>query len=172
MFSNIGTYPTRNSDSYKAFLLQAFGIYCKYVKIEKPSMMSPSEKAVLRNCHERSLHPIIPAIHFLKASYPGQSHYERFPADLMHTRILEEWVSHVVTIVKLIETLQGPFNIPHAQSKLEEKIQMFPRLQAMPFSMKQFKDPLEGYCPSGTLKMIDSKDVPSLMLQILISTPS
>jgi hypothetical protein len=102
------------------------------------------------------------------------------PPDLMHTFIglLESWISMVMTIIAKVK--KDYINYANNIATLEEMLAWFPYKQAMPFTCKHFNRGLTMYIPGldsnlndkttgyGDLKLIDYKDVPSLMLQILI----
>lgn len=172
MYSDIGDCHLRNSTAYEPFLEKAFEIFCRYVRCEKPQRdLSRTDKENLEFCNSMSVHHYIPALYSLKKSYTGQSVYSLLPPDLMHTRLLEEFVSNTLTIVKTMEMLKGDLESKKRMNALaivEERIQNFPYRQAMPFRVKHLKESLESYCPKGELKLIDSKDVPSLLLQLIL----
>ena len=91
-------------------------------------------------------------------------------------------MSLVLKIVsKISHTIKGYHN---AIYRLEESILKFPYRQAMPFRVKHFNHGLCSICPTissnakaqastekgsyGTVGMIDNKDVPSLVLQMIL----
>jgi hypothetical protein len=98
----------------------------------------------------------------------------------MHTfiGILESWISMVVTIIAKVGNDYDLYDRNIAI--LEDMLGRFPYKQAMPFPLKHFNRGLTMYIPGldsnldekttgyGELKLIDYKDVPSLMLQIII----
>jgi hypothetical protein len=183
MRSDIATVALRQSNMYKPYLEEAFDAYCHSIKVRK-SALSKRELEVLQFCKDKSVLPILPAFFKLRPSYPGHSAYERVPPDHLHTitGILEYWLALVLKIVaKISYTIKEYHN---AISKLEERILQFPYKQAMPFRVKHFKQGLSTICPSissnakaqastakgayGTIGMIDNKDVPSLVLQMIL----
>jgi hypothetical protein len=103
-----------------------------------------------------------------------------FPPDLMHTfvGILQSWTSMVVTIIAKVGNEYRLYDRNIAI--LEDMLGRFPYKQAMPFPLKHFNRGLAVYIPNldsnldekttgyGEMKLIDYKDVPTLMLQIII----
>ena len=185
MRSNIDDVPKRNSNAYKRKLESSFDIYCKSVKVQRKTKdLSEEEHRVLKFCKHKSLQPIFPALNELAPSYPGHSTYSRYPPDYLHTFIglLEYWVSITVTIVAKVERLKWP-GFTHLIAQLESFLETFPTKQSMPMTVKHFNKGLESYCPGfehktgteittgyGSLGMIDNKDVPSLVLQLILGT--
>jgi len=183
MRSDIATVALRDSNMYKPYLEEAFDAYCHSIKVKK-NALSKREIEVLKFCKDKSVLPILPAFLKLRPSYHGHSSYERVPPDHLHTvtGILEYWIALVLKIVaKISHTIKGYHN---AISKLEERILQFPYRQAMPFRVKHFNHGLCSICPTissnakaktstekgsyGTVGMIDNKDVPSLVLQMIL----
>lgn len=184
MRSNIAAVSIRDSNMYKPYLEEAFDAFCCRIKLKKNEKLSDRQEEVLKFCNDKSVLPILPALLLLEPSYHGHSAYERVPPDHLHTvtGILEYWVALVLKIVsKISKTHKGYHN---AIAILEECILRFPYRQAMPFRVKHFIHGLSSICPTiksnakakskaergsyGTVGMIDNKDVPSLVLQILL----
>ena len=180
MNSDLSEYYMRHQDSYTKYLKYAFDSFCTSVKIQYPRNLPDRMKRCLEFCQNNSLQPLLPAFSLLQPCYKGHSTYSMVPPDLMHTFIgfMESWISMVMTIVAKIkhEYVTYSSNL----STLEEKLANFPFKQAMPFKCKHFNRGLTIYIPGldsnlndkttgyGELKLIDYKDVPSLMLQLII----
>ena len=125
----------------------------------------------------------MPAFNKLEPSYPGHSAYRRYTHDSLHTLLglLEFWAQMVITIVDKIAKIDVRYT--HAIANLEEMIIRFPEKHSMPFRVKRFRKGLSSIFPgldgnaNNTSKttgygqaigMIDNKDVPSLVLQIIL----
>jgi hypothetical protein len=103
-----------------------------------------------------------------------------YPPDLMHTfvGILEAWISMVVTIIAKVKRDHRGYE--HNLAVIEDLLARFPYKQAMPFKCKHFNRGLTIFIPRlasklddkttgyGDLKLIDYKDVPHLMFQIIL----
>ena len=180
MNSDIGDYPIRDSTQYNTVLMNAFAAYAMSVKIQYPRYLPIHMRQCLDFCFEHSLQPLIPALNRLQPAYKGHSAYEMFPPDLMHTfvGILQSWTSMVVTIIAKVGNEYRLYDRNIAI--LEDMLGRFPYKQAMPFPLKHFNRGLAVYIPNldsnldekttgyGEMKLIDYKDVPTLMLQIII----
>lgn len=181
MLSDISMVPIRDSERYNTILCEAFNAYCCYVLAERPKDVPQNYKEILKFCESHSLQPMLPTFNKLAPSYEGHSSYRRFPPDLMHTvyGLLEFWISMIVTILLKVGKTYPAYR--HNISSLDKLLNSFPYKQSMPFKVKNFTKGLSTYIPglhsredSKTtgygkgLKMIDYKDEPSLMLQILL----
>jgi len=124
-------------------------------------------------------------MHELQPCHDGHSAYDQFPPDILHTLIglLQAWASMVITIVAKIQKLY-PEEHGRSIAVLEDLLLTYPYKQAMPFRVKHFQKGLSSICPGlrgkdeakttgyGDIGMIDNKDVPSLVLQLLTGTHS
>lgn len=179
MMSNISDQVLRESEDYNFYLKDAFRTFCEYCT--KPlRSITLEQKSIMAFCKQKSVQCLFPTLNSLAPSYPGHSSYERCPPDLLHTLIglLEFWISLVVTIVAKIASINETYS--HAIAILEDLLRTFPFKQAMPFRIKHFSKGLAVYCPGlngsldskttgyGNLGMIDNKDVPSLLFQMLV----
>ena len=91
---------------------------------------------------------------------------------------MESWISMVITISAKVK--KDFANYANNIATLEEMLACFPHEHAMPFKCKHFNRGLTMYITGldsnlndkttgyGDLKLIDYKDVSSLMLQIII----
>jgi hypothetical protein len=179
MLSDISEYDIRDSETYNIQLQYAFNSFVKKCKVSKRGL-TDHERQILDYCFEKSIHPLYPALNELEPSYKGHTAYRRCAHDLLHTMIglLEYWVSMVITIVAKIGA-----DMPRYRRNiciLEDLLGRFPHRQAMPFRVKHFIKGLKAYIPGlnkdiqqkatgyGTVGMMDNKDVPSLILQLLL----
>ena len=180
MNSDIREFCIRDAQAYNDNLEGAFAAFANSVKIKKPRDLPPDQRDCLQFCKDKSLQPLYPALNWLEPAYRGHSTYEMYPPDLMHTfvGILEAWISMVVTIIaKVRKDYQG---YEHNLAELEDLLARFPYKQAMPFKSKHFNRGLTIFIPMlnsklddkttgyGDLKLIDYKDVPHLMFQIIL----
>jgi hypothetical protein len=180
MDSDITDCTIRDAQEYNKMLETAFEAFAMSVKIKFPRNLPEDMKLCLDFCQQHSLQPLLPALNTLEPAYEGHSAYEMVPPDLMHTfgGILEAWISMVVTIIAIVRRDYPGYN--NNIAFLEELLANFPYKQAMPFNCKHFNRGLTMYIPGldskledkttgyGVLKLIDYKDVPHLMLQIII----
>jgi hypothetical protein len=179
MLSDVSNVDLRDSEKYKPYLHNAFEVFVKKCKVGQRGL-TDEEKEKLAFCYDHSVQPIFPALCELEASYNGFSAYQRTPHDILHTVIgmLEYWLSMVVTIAAKIGADNELFkdNI----SVLEGLLREFPHKQSMPYRVKHFSKGLSSYIPAlkknvavkttgyGNVGMMDNKDVPSLILQLLL----
>ena len=180
MNSDISDCRIRSQHEYKEHLTNAFKAFCMSVKIDFPRNLPGDMQECLEFCTNHSLQPLLPAFNMLEPPFEGHSSYLMVPPDLMHTflGLMESWISMVVTITAKVK--KDFANYANNIATLEEMLACFPYKQAMPFKCKHFNRGLTMYIPGldsnmndkttgyGDLKLIDYKDVPSLMLQIII----
>ena len=183
MSTQIDSIPRRDSTDAIPTLKKAFAAFCRFSRKE---IQTEDDKEVLLFCQEKSLQPILPSFFKLEIPYAGFSHYIRFQFDLLHTNtgVLKKFVALTLLCIKKVSGLPkyknrgGLFTI----AKLDAMIKAFPfNMHSMPCYMKHLTEGVSCYCLSwlsgagektgyGDLKIIDSKDVPSLILQMLLCT--
>lgn len=181
MSTQIDLIPLRESRDVIPYLTKAFAAYCKYSRKEA---LSEDDKNVLKFCYDNSLQPMLPSFFKLKIPFCGFSHYGRFPFDLMHTFIgvLKKYVALTLLCIRKVSGLANYKNRGgrYTISKLDALIKSFPyNMHCMPYYLKHFTDGISPYCQKwlgedgdkkgyGDLKIIDYKDVPSLILQMIL----
>jgi len=181
MNSDISEFCIRDTQKYNDHLEGALAAFAMSVKIKFPRNLPDRVRDCLQFCKDNSLQPLYPALNWLEPAYIGHSTYQMYPPDLMHTfvGILEAWISMVVTIIaKVRKDYRAGYG--HNLAVLENLLARFPYKQAMPFKSKHFNRGLTIYIPGldsklddkttgyGELKLIDYKDVPHLMFQIIL----
>jgi hypothetical protein len=181
MSTQIDLIPRRKCTDVIPYLTKAFAAFCKYSRKEA---LSQDEKTVLKFCKDNSLQPLLPSFFKLKIPFPGFSGYGRFPFDLMHTfvGILKKFVALTLLCIRKVSGLQQYKNRGglYTISKLDAMMKAFPfNMHSMPFYLKHYKEGISCYCLKwlgedgdkkgyGDLKIIDYKDVPGLVLQMIL----
>jgi hypothetical protein len=134
-------------------------------------------------CKAESLRPIIPAFFSVPRPFPDFNIYSMAVYDLMHTitGVLENWVSTSAVCVSEVGKYHG-YKARYYDNigRLDLKICNIPLKHGVPMIMKHFKDGISGIVGlrtnenskrtsgSGTLGLIDSQDVPQLVLQMIL----
>ena len=179
--ANIRNLIPRDSRVSKKRLKNAYKIYCSKLRGRH---ISNEENEVLTWCTEHSCLPILPAFFDLRSVYPGFQVYSMGPSDMLHTLIgfLEYFASS--SVVCIAECGKIPkFRNRYGDNigRLDAKIANIPLKYGVPVQMKHFKDGISAFVGMkgnrenekrssgmGHLGMIDSQDVPDLVLQLLL----
>ena len=162
-------------------LKNAWGCFCKFSKKNFRKFLSFEEKSILQSCNENSIQPLQPALEALEEPFPGWSPYMMYPPDRLHTLIgfLEMYISQYALCLYRISSLQAYNGTSYAagMGNLDNLLKIFPIRHALPIKMKRFSRGLTEFCPSlntekkmtgyGSLGLIDSEDIPQLLLQVL-----
>ena len=162
-------------------LQNAWGCFCKFSKKKSRKFLSFEEKSILQSCNENSIQPLQPALEALEEPFPGWSPYMMYPPDRLHTLIgfLEMYISQYTLCLYRISSLQEYNGTSYAagMGNLDNLLKNFPIRHALPIKMKRFSRGVTEFCPSlntekkmtgyGSLGLIDSEDIPQLLLQVL-----
>ena len=156
-------------------------IFCKRARPESRRQLTREEKRALSVCQQNSVYPLQPGLEGLAAPFPGWSPYMMFPPDRMHTLIgvLEMYIAQYAICLEKISVLPKYRNTKYAQGLgyLDSLLKEFPWKHSVPVTMKHFSTGISDKVPTvtssakatgfGSVGVMDSEDVPLLLLQIL-----
>jgi hypothetical protein len=162
-------------------ILYAWSNFCKFTKRNSRKLLTTEEKNILETCRDSSIQPLQPALEALEEPFPGWSPYMMYPPDRLHTLIgfLEMYLSLYTLCLSKISTMQAYKGTIYAEGvgNLDNLLKKFPIKHALPIKMKNFSRGITEFCPSlnnekkktgyGSLGLIDSEDIPQLLLQVL-----
>ena len=180
MRSSVSSFPIRQRNPD---LSSAWSTICKFCREDSRKNLTREEKDLLKWCSSNSVQPLLPGLHDLMPPFPGWSPYMMYPPDRLHTLIgfLEMYISQYTLCLYKTSLLPQYKGTPYAEGMgyLDSIVKEFPWKHSVPVKMKLFSGGVSQYCPNldgkskkkvtgyGSLGMIDSEDVPLLLLQVL-----
>jgi hypothetical protein len=181
MQSSVDDAPLRDSAEYKVNLKEAWPAFCRSMRAETRKNLSARDREILDWCKSKSIHPMLTSLSkMVPESCSWQTSYDMVPPDIMHTvmGVMENWLNCVLVIItKLSGKLRGKYM--HAISRLDKMLINFPWRHAMK-NLSHFDKGITAFCTGmsgtdkekttgfGKLGMIDAKEVPMLVLQVLL----
>jgi len=176
-----GDVVPRNAEVNDELLHYALPAYCRQLKGQR---LTANEKRLLEWCKGNSLIPVRPALFNLPKPFPTFNIYSMGAYDLMHTiaGLLENYVSTAAVCVVEVGKYPGYKDRYYDNiGRLDMKIAHMPLKHGVPLNMRQFKEGISGIVGlrrtentdrtrgGGSLGLIDSQDVPQLVLQMILS---
>jgi hypothetical protein len=172
----------RNDVANAELLEFALPAYCNSLKGVR---LSIEENRLLEWCDSQSLIPLLPALFKVPKPYPDFNIYSMGPYDLMHTitGILENWASTTAVCTVEVGKCNGYKDRYYDNiGRFDLKLANIPLKHGVPMNMKHFKQGISAIVGlrsnendkrtggGGSLGLIDSQDVPQLVLQMLLCT--